>query len=90
MTMQVAGFVLPSPPPQSVQFPFPGSAIPEVMAILDAMSLAWITDKLMPRAKKTPKSKAKTRREDRRFVIGSVLQKHSSATSQLPVSAIPR
>lgn len=90
MAVQAAGFVLPSPPPQSVQFPLPESAIPDVMAILAAMPLAWTTDKLMPRAKKTPKSKAKTCREDQRFVIGSVLQKHGSATSQLPVSAIPR
>ena len=90
MALQAAGFVLPSPPPQSAQFPSPESAIPDAMAILAAMSLAWTADKVMPKAKKTPSSKAKTRREDRHFIIKSVLQKHASATSQLPVSTIPR
>ena len=66
MGKQAPAFVLP--PPQAVQLPFPESAIPDVMAILAAMSPAWTADKLVPRAKMTPRSKAKICRDDHRFM----------------------
>jgi len=83
MALQAARLVLPSPSPQSAQVPLPESAIPDVMAILDAMPLAWTTDKLMPRARKAPRNKARNRREDKRFTACQMWQKVPPTTSWL-------
>jgi hypothetical protein len=83
MALQAAGLALPSPPPQSAQFPSPESAIPDVMAILDTMPLAWTTDKLIPRARTTPRIRLRSRRENQRFIAFQTWQKASPTTSWL-------
>jgi hypothetical protein len=47
--------------PQDLQCP--AAPIPDIVVILTVISPAWTADRLIPRAKKTPNNKTKTRRD---------------------------
>lgn len=59
-----------SPPPQPSQLPGPEVPAPSaIVAIWMAFSVAWTADRLIPRARKTPRTRANICRDDRRFII---------------------